>query len=54
MGAIASPVMPLTVMYQPLSSPALTSAGRTFTSIRTMPFTCVSLTSWRQCQLRPA
>ena len=29
-------------------------AGRTLTSIRTTPGTCVAVTSRRQCQLRPA
>src|SRR5205823_6333457 len=50
----ASPRIPLTVANQPLSSPALTSAGRTLTSIRSTPGTSVATTCWRQCQLRPA
>jgi len=46
--------MPLTVVNQPLSSSALISAGRTLTSMRTTPGTCVAVTSRRQCHLRPA
>src|SRR4029077_8420894 len=46
------PEMPLTVVTQPLSSPPLTSAGRTLTSIRTTPGTSDATTAWRQCQLR--
>ena len=44
----------LTVVNQPLSSPALRSAGRTLMSIRSTPGTSVATTCWRQCQLRPA
>jgi hypothetical protein len=50
----ALPMNPTALAYQPRSSPALLSAGRTSTSICTTPGTRALVTFCCHCQFRPA